>query len=360
MQNTVVPHLHSFKDWLCHILYGLCIGAADVIPGFSGGTMALILGIYANFINAIKSFSTKEALAFFKLKLPTFFRGVSWDFLLAVLIGIICSIATLSQVIQYILQHETYRIYLYSLFLGMILASVVICIKHVHDWRRWHILSFMAGGIIAFLLSGNQTEELIRFDQARWFDFWLIFCGAAAVSAMLLPGVSGSYLLTILGAYPTVMDALADLVHGFKIFFFDIEAFLVLANLGIGIVLGAILFSRVISWLLHHYYTVTLTMLIGFMIGATPTIWPFWTYEYFIDPNKLAKGPKLYPMNAYMPSLSDPLLWKAVGVVILGLLVVLIIEKGLAAKKEKNSEHKKDNNSDISLFVNNNKLESAE
>jgi putative membrane protein len=431
MKQRTVPHLRSFKDWLCHIFYGLCIGAADIIPGFSGGTMALILGIYEDFIYAIKSFSSKEAFAIFKLQLSIFFRGVSWDFLLAVLFGIGCSLIILSQAVQYVLQNEIYRIYLYSLFLGMISGSVIFCVKLVQGWRGRHWVSLIGGGLIAFLLTGSQietnnksmkydvfvskdkigleqksskniknydfsnerllavseatlsnmlarsevkldtlvfnrqsgekcnVEELVRRGYAGWIDLWLIFCGTIAVSAMLLPGISGCYLLTILGAYSVVMGALADLVKSWQAFLFDTAAFATLANLGIGILLGAILFSRLISWLLEYYRTETLTMLIGFMIGAARTIWPFWTYEYLIDPLRLAKGPQIHPVNAYIPSLSDSIFWKAIGVVILGLILILLMEWVLALQKEKKNGFKKHNKRCDNLFVNNIKFESS-
>ena len=310
MQDNV-PHLRSFGDWVRHIMYGLCIGAADIVPGFSGGTMALILGIYENLIYAIKSFSSSAAFAIFKLRVPTFLRGVSWDFLLALVLGIACSLATLSQVVHHILGHEVYRVYLYALFLGMIAASMVILIKRLNEFKLWQVIPLCFGVFVAFLLTETPQHALfeqkavydvslandvkvpgfspskpiqnyeastnrllgvseatlsamlargeVDFDatvynresgqvspigaivepkEPAWIIPWFILCGAIAISAMLLPGISGSYMLMILGAFPIVVEALADLVNGLRAFTFDLDAFLILANLGSGFFLG--------------------------------------------------------------------------------------------------------------------------
>ncbi len=410
LQYSPVPHLRSAKDWLKNIFYGLCIGASDIVPGFSGGTMAFILGIYENLIHSIKSFSSREAFAIFRGKFTTFINGVSWDFLGSILIGIVTALALLSQVVHYLLGHEVYRVYLFSLFLGMIGASVVIVMRHVRDFAPWHVIFLVGGVLTAYALTGvnhvsdggnynvnipinqlnvktellpktenyNRDEqmllgiskntisimlaegiisrttnivdaqtgqvhlagEFVKPKESYWINPWLIMCGAIAITAMLLPGISGSYLLTILGAYPIVIAALADFSQSLFSLSFDLKAFLVLANLEVGIIIGAILFSRVISWFLQHYHTAALTMLLGFMIGSTHVVWPFWHYRYLLDPLRIAKGPQLHAVEPYVPSYLSWMFWKAIVVVFIGLILVIFVE-GLAKKKSLKQKEEK-------------------
>lgn len=400
---TLRPHLKSFKDWIRQIFFGICIGAADIVPGVSGGTMALILGIYEDLIFAVKSLGTKDVLFVFLLKFKRFHQRVCWDFILALLFGIALSLATLSQTIHSILGHEVYRVYLFSLFVGMILSSVVFCLKHIKDWSPELWWAVGVGAVVTFLLTGTRTEpvvngpvfdvkvpkELISGSDQRqiknydpevgilfgvsrstlsamyakgyitsstqvyhhgleeagtveefvvpekpgWINFWLITCGAIVISAMLLPGISGSYLLTILGAYPLAIAALADFVRGFPAF--DNEAFTVLANLGIGIVIGALIFSRIIGWLLKHYHAITLAALVGFMVGALRTVWPFWSYYYLVDPLRLDKGPQLHVFEPYLPSIWSASTWYAMYVGVLGFVLVLVLERVAKGKPTK-------------------------
>ncbi|MFQ5729374.1 MAG: DUF368 domain-containing protein [Waddliaceae bacterium] len=386
------PHLNSVRDWIRQVFFGICMGAADIVPGISGGSMALILGIYEDLIFAVKSLGSKEVFSLLALKFKTFSKAVSWDFILGLLIGIFLSLATLSQTIQFILGHEVYRIYLYALFNGLILASVFVCRKQIKQWKGRYLWAAAFGAVATFLVTGTGTEpvydgpqfdvwissekinlvegkvignydpgtkrvlnisestlaamlakgyvqqdaevfnremnvtgrvgDFVKPQAAGRISFWLIACGAIGVCAMLLPGVSGSYLLTILGVYPLVIGAIADFVHGL-----ELDAFVILMNVGVGIIFGALLFSRGIAWLLRHYHATTLTMLIGFMIGALRTVWPFWSYEYLLDPLKLEKGPQLHLLEPYIPSLFMPVLWISVLVAIGGFVLVYALER---------------------------------
>ncbi|NGX43735.1 MAG: hypothetical protein K940chlam7_02035 [Chlamydiae bacterium] len=368
------------------------MGAADIVPGISGGSMALILGFYEEFIFAVRSLASKEIFSLFTFQFKTFSKYVSWDFLLALVIGIIFSLGTLSQGIQIVLGDEVFRIYLYSLFIGMIFASVIICRRHIKLWNNRYLWGVGFGAMITFFLTGVRVEptsngplfdvvvhaeevnngegkEIRNYDEktqmlsnvsesqlsgmlAKDFvqkdtiaynqkthrtgyvgDFvkpqepiliqpWLICCGMIAINAMLLPGISGSYLLVILGAYPLVIGALADFTKGL-----EFDAFVILANVAVGIVIGALLFSRVIAWLLRHYHTATLTLLIGFMIGGLRTLWPFWSYEYILNPLKLEKGPQLELFEPYIPSVFMPTLWFAILAAIVGAILVFSLEK---------------------------------
>src|SRR5262249_21379145 len=147
-----------------------------------------------------------------------------------------------------------------------------------------------------------------------------------AICAMLLPGISGSYLLTILGAYPIVIGALADFTLGLKHWTFDSEAFLILASIAIGIVIGAIVFSRAVSWLLRNHHDIAIAFLSGCMVGALRTVWPFYSYSYVLHPLRLDKGPLLQPEYAYFPDLTSSLFIKAFLLAVAGAAVVFSIE----------------------------------
>jgi putative membrane protein len=376
----------------------MCIGAADLVPGISGGTMALILGIYEEFIFSIKSFGTKEALSLFFFQFREFNRFVSWDFLLPLLLGAAISFALLSQVIQSALNDPVSRRYLYAAFVGMVLFSLVVCLSRIKEMKKIYLFIFALGAIGTYLATGSRVEpaldgprysvpvdsekfsgigdkEIANYDKneglllnvseanlsamlsrgyveastevynkesgewgaARdfvdpagksWFNPWLVFCGAIGVSAMLLPGISGSYVLTVLGAYALVIGSLADFFRAG-----DFDAILVLANLGIGIIAGALLFSKVISFLLDHYHDGTMAMLLGFMVGSIHTVWPFFTYDYILDPLKLENGPLLHITGLYRPSMFNLELYYVAFVSGFGFLLIAALE---AISKRKN------------------------
>ena len=248
--------LRSRKDWLRHVLYGVCMGAADLVPGVSGGTMALICGIYERLIHAIRSLGTVDALSIFWLDFRRFETKVAWDFILALLLGIGFSFILFSQMIHFMLGDPDWRVYLYALFFGMILSSIVFCIRRVPNWdgRLWWGLAFGAAATLFFtgfraepLVNGKRYDvaipaefrysgpkELVNYDSEKglikgvsekelaamwmkgyiegsdkvypdgegasvpvsdvvklaeysWFDPWLVFCGAVAVSCPIIP-----------------------------------------------------------------------------------------------------------------------------------------------------------------------------
>lgn len=386
------PHLKSFRDWIKQFFFGLFIGASDLVPGFSGGTMALILGIYEELIFSVRSLGSKGMLSLFRLDFHTFSRAVCWDFLLGLIMGASVAILTLSQLINVMLSDPSYRQLLYAIFLGMITASFCVYWKRFKNWQHWYWISLGVGIAAAFVLTGplpapashekqfdvqlpvtiantlgeqkiknysssdrmlhgvyrNQLDVMfqkgnITFDtpvlehpaekMGKAGEFvepismshlspWLILCGAMAISAMLLPGVSGSYVLHMVGVYPIAIGALVDFTrHG------NVDAFFILFNLMIGIVIGAPLVSKVIGWLLNHYHDATLALLLGFMIGALHTVWPFYTYEYNLLPLRLEKGPQLDLLQPYLPSLDSSMTYYVGLLTLAGFLAVIALEK---------------------------------
>lgn len=376
------------------------MGAADIVPGISGGTIAFIMGFYNKLLESIKTFNMTTLKLLLKGEFKLFLNSTAWKFLLTLGAGISFSFITLAGFFHYVLEHETYRIYLYSIFLGLILASFVFCIKQVEKWKFIHISGFVFGAIFAYIFTGpyfisetenpyaikytlndsqvaltnyNENEHLITdlskdvltamvakeviqpdteiFDNkgnalgvAEKFtkqqssmgrvDVWLAFCGALAICALLLPGISGSYLLTLLGVYPLVIGSLADLVDSIKSFAFDVDAFYVLLSLAIGIFVGFLVFSRLVSWLLKSYPNFTIAVLSGCMIGALRTVWPFWTYTYSLNPLKLHKGPQLLLAEPYFPSIDSLLFYYGAFFVFFGFSLVFFVEFAAKTKSE--------------------------
>lgn len=381
----------TFSHWVGVFISGLCMGAADIVPGISGGTVAFILGVYPELLSSLNSFNIDAFKKLLKGECVSFFTSVQWRFLLALVSGIVVSLITLAQFFSDILAHETYRVYLYSGFMGLILASIWYCARQLTVWRSVYLVALLGGALSAYLLTSavlqpNAQETVynvdigeqdlsqtvvnyqdqhllnvpvttlsamlskgiiqpetqvtkvgsniqVRADQVALthfspsLDLWIICCGAIAISAMLLPGISGSYLLTILGVYGLVIAALADFVRGAKAGIFEMEAFLILASMSIGVVLGAIIFSRVVSWMLSNYHNATIATLTGFMIGAMGSVWPFWTYQYSLLPLKLDKGPQLEVVQPIFPDVSSPLFLKACAFAIAGFALVLVLER---------------------------------
>jgi putative membrane protein len=259
---------------------GICMGMADIIPGVSGGTMAYITGIYDQLLSSIRTINRQALLDLCLLRWGALFNQVAWRFLLPLAVGICLAFFAAAPLITYLLYSPAHRPNLLGLFLGLILVSAWLCGRQAGRWKGAHWLAALGAAIIAWWLSA-PTEDLVvssTFAQyvaqtSTWpIDPWLIGAGCAAAIAMLLPGISGSYLLTILGLYGPAMGAINSLMQGGG---HHLEALKLLANLGVGILLGLAIGARAIRWLLHHYRGWTLAALTGFMVGALRSIWPF-------------------------------------------------------------------------------------
>ncbi len=384
------PQLKKPKDWLMLYLQGTCMGASDIVPGISGGTMAFIMGIYENLLISINSINLRSLTSLATLKINKFFKEVAWEFLGTLIFGILTSFIFLANLIHHILNQPLEREYLYGLFFGLIIASIFFCSKQVKKWTPLRYAGLIAGAFIAFLLT--EMDELHIFpektydvplskpipnnttipianvsadgtklkavpetivstmmhrglvsEKAVFLDSqthepatpqktspnpispWLIFCGAIAIIALLLPGISGSYMLTVLGVYSLAIGAIADLSLGLGHLYIEWDAFYILLSLLIGIVVGGVLFSRVVYWLLRHYHDMTIAIMTGFMIGAMKAVWPFWNYQYFVNPLKMDKGFMLKPLQAIMPY-PDTHFWLVLGCMAAGFALVNAIE----------------------------------
>lgn len=248
---------------------GFMMGSADVVPGVSGGTMALILGIYQRLIDAIKSVDTNTLKSLLSLKISDVFKQIHWFFLVVLLSGILSAIMFVTRVIKLPELMFTNPEPVYGLFFGLIVGSVWYVLKGLGKLTFGNVLWIIVGTAIGF-----RVVTLVPTDTPE--DMWFIFLsGSLAITAMILPGISGSFILLILRKYDYILMQFSKL-GGPE----TMDALWVLVPFGLGLVIGIVMFSRVLSWLLHHYYAITLCVLVGFMIGSLYVIWPFQDREY--------------------------------------------------------------------------------
>jgi len=231
------------------------MGAADVVPGVSGGTIAFITGIYEELINTIKSVNLSSIKLLFTFKLKDFWKAINGNFLLALISGIGISFYTLARLIKHLL--ETQPILIWSFFFGLIVASAIVIAKKITEWKARTIIAMLIGIGIAYLITEITPAEA---PTSYWF---LFLSGALAICAMILPGISGAFILVLLGSYNYILSALSS---------FKID---VIAVVGAGAAVGILSFSHLLSWLLNKYHNMTIGLLSGFMIGSLNKVWPW-------------------------------------------------------------------------------------
>ncbi len=247
--------MRTLRKYLLTYLKGMAMGAADIVPGVSGGSIALITGIYQRLLDSINSFNRENLSLLLKWELKKFYKSVNGTFLLSLLLGILTSIFTLSKLITYLM--DEHPIPLWSFFCGLILVSAFIILKEIKRWHLGVILSLLIGTFLAWWVTELPPTSS---PDAIWFTF---VAGAIAICAMILPGISGSFILLILGKYENILAAVSE------------RDFLTLAVFAMGCLVGILSFSRLISWLLRKFYSTTIGLLSGFMLGSINKLWPW-------------------------------------------------------------------------------------
>lgn len=292
----------NLKDYGLLTLKGMGMGAADVVPGVSGGTIAFIVGIYEELINSIKSINIGTLKLLLTFKISAFWNAVNGNFLLALIFGIGISIFSLAKAITYLL--ETHPILIWSFFFGLVLSSTYTVSKQIKRWNAESILSFIGGAIIAYYITVATPAETPT-------DLWFIFlCGAIAICAMILPGISGSFILVLLGKYFYIMEAVKT---------FNIVIMLTFAS---GAAIGIVSFSNVLSFLLRKYHDLTIALLAGFMLGSLNKVWPWKkTLETFTDSHGHIKP--LVEQNIF----PNQYICQALLLMIIGFVIVCVLEK---------------------------------
>lgn len=289
----------GLKDYAFLVLKGMGMGAADVVPGVSGGTIAFIVGIYDELINSIKSINGKSLKLFFTGKFAAFWKMINGSFLFSILLGIGISVFSLAKIITWLLVEHS--ILVWSFFFGLVLASTWFVAKDIKGWNWKTILGFVVGVVVAFYITVATPAETPSY---LWFIF---LCGAIAICAMILPGISGSFILVLLGKYFFIMDAVKTL---------DL---VIIAVFGAGAVVGITSFSRVLSYALKHVRNITLAVLSGFMLGSLNKVWP-WKEQI----TTVVDGHDLMIENNILP---NQYIVEAVVLMLVGFFMVYFLEK---------------------------------
>ncbi len=297
------------KDAFLLYIKGMAMGAVDVVPGFSGGTMALITGIYDRLLAALAA--TPQALGLFvRGRIGLAWQACDASFLLVLLLGIATSIFSLAKGISYLMEHHP--IPLWSFFFGLVMVSVWLVGREVSLWRWDRLLGLVAGTAFAIWITLAAPLQLTA-DPVTLF-----FAGALAICAMILPGISGSFILVLLGLYPAVLGALKS---------FDLP---VLAVFALGCLLGLMSFSRLLSWLLERVRDLTLAFLAGIILGSLGKVWP-WKQTLTWQTNSRGESypllqENLLPERYAALSGQDPQVLLALSLAVLAIVLVLGIE----------------------------------
>lgn len=298
----------KFIEYIVISLKGMAMGAADVVPGVSGGTIAFISGIYEELLTSISSvnFGTLKLLK--KEGFNAAWKSINGNFLIALLIGIFISVLSLAKIISWLLENKP--ILVWSFFFGLVLASILFIGKQITRWNFLTIFLLLLGAIGAYYIT--TLEPLVTENSSPIF---LFLSGALAICAMILPGISGSFILVLLGAYKPVLTAIHDK---------DLKT---VAILGAGAVVGLLSFSKVLKWLFSNYKNLTLAVLTGFILGSLNKIWP-WKETLTWRVNSHGEN---VPFNEQSVSPfsfdGDPQIMYAVGLAIVGFALILLLEK---------------------------------
>lgn len=297
----------TMKNYVMITLKGMGMGAADVVPGVSGGTIAFISGIYEELINSLKSIELDTIKVLFKEGIPAVWKKVNGNFLAALFVGIGISIASLSKVITYLL--ATYPVLVWSFFFGLIIASALMVSKKMTSWDITSIGGLIFGTALAYYITVASPAET---PTELWF---ILLSGMLAICAMILPGISGAFILLLLGKYEYILTSLKEL---------DIK---VILTFMVGCVLGLVSFSHVLSWLFKKFHNLTIAVLTGFMIGSLNKVWPWkLTLTTRINSHGLEVP---VTQQSVLPTNFDgePLILGAIGLAIAGFLLIYILDK---------------------------------
>lgn len=312
------------REYIYTVFKGIAMGAANVIPGVSGGTIALITGIFERLIDAIKSFNITAIKLLFKAKFKEFVIHTDLKFLISLFIGVFIAIVSLARLFDYLF--ENYPVYIWAYFFGLVLASVYFVGKTISKWTKSVIITFIIGAAIAILIS-----VLSPASENRNF-FYMILCGIASICSMILPGLSGSFILMLMGNYQLVaIDAINN------------ADFTVLLPLVIGAVVGLLAFSHFLSWIFKKYRNETISILTGFILGSLSILWPWQNESYLKDilGNFVLKanGDKIVEhYEKYMPVNFNTEVILAIVFVIVGMISIWAIEKLAKENKDVKEE----------------------
>ena len=302
----------SLTDYLIISLKGMAMGAADVVPGVSGGTIAFISGIYEELIESLNNINSSIFKELRSKGIKYTWKKLNGPFLLALMSGVLISIFSLAKGVEWLLEHHP--ILLWAFFFGLVAASIVYISKQIKT-TLWDIaglkvvLAITIGGSVAYFIT------ILNPIESSDSNLFLFFAGALAICAMILPGISGAFILVIIGAYGPVLEAISNR---------DIKTILII---GTGAIVGLLSFSKLLRWLFKSYNQLTLAVLTGFMIGSLNKIWPWKVaLTYRINSKGIEvplKEESISPFNY----VGDAQFLQAIGLMLFGFFIILFLEK---------------------------------
>ncbi len=298
-------------DYVFITLKGIAMGAADVVPGVSGGTIAFISGIYEELITSINNINLSLFTTLKKEGFKSFWEKANGNFLLALFSGIFISVLSLAKVLSWLLENQP--VLLWSFFFGLVLASIFFVGKEIKKWSVGIIVVFLVGTAVAYFITELPPNE--NTDSLPY----LFLSGALAVCAMILPGISGAFILVLLGSYKTILDAVHER---------DLK---IVITVALGAIFGLLSFARLLKWMFSHYKNITLALLTGFILGSLNKIWPWKKVletRTFGDKTKVIDDMNVWP-SAFE---GDNQLILAIILALIGFSLIFILEK-LASKK---------------------------
>ena len=294
-------------DYVIVSLKGMAMGAADVVPGVSGGTIAFISGIYEELITSINNINFSLVKTFLKEGFLVGWKKLNGGFLLALVIGIAISVLSLVKSIKWLLEHKP--ILLWSFFFGLVVASIFFVAKQITKWTLATILGFVIGALVAYFIT---TLPPLDTNNSNWF---LFISGSLAICAMILPGISGAFILVLLGAYKPVLEAI------------DNRDFKTIIILAMGAIVGLLSFSKLLKWLFKNYHNITLAVLTGFIFGSLNKIWPWKKVLSWRLNSHNEEVPLLEKSISPFSLEGDNQLTFAIFLMIIGFLTIFILEK---------------------------------
>jgi putative membrane protein len=301
----------SFFSYLLLFFKGMAMGAADVVPGVSGGTIAFITGIYTELIESLSSFSRGALRELFRGKIRGFWERINGTFLVILFSGILLSIFSIARLMEFLLHH--YPIMVWSFFCGLVVLSGFVVLKRTGGWSGRVIISFLAGIVVMIAITMVTPSET---TEALWFVF---LSGAIAICAMILPGISGAFILLIMGKYLFILQAVSS---------FDIKVLMVF---GAGVVTGLLSFANILSWLLRRYYDITVAILSGFIIGSLNKLWPWKETVATVADTHGGVIPvverNIFPGSYFELTGNDPHLFAALLLFAAGAMLVIVLDR---------------------------------
>lgn len=298
----------GIKDYIGVTLRGMGMGAADVVPGVSGGTIAFITGIYEELINSLANINLAALKLLFSKGISSFWKHINGNFFIALFLGIGISVFSLAKGLTYLL--EQYPVVLWSFFFGLILASAILILKSVPKWNVGNGIGLMLGIAVAVFVSLAQASA----DGTSLP--YIFLSGCIAICAMILPGISGAFILVLLGSYAVVIEGIKDVNLS------------IIAVFGAGCVIGLLAFSKLLKFLFENYKSLVLAILTGFLFGSLVKIWP-WKNKIMDQPLVTHSDGKIdYATEHVLPNayLGEANLAAAIGMLFFGLLLVLGLE----------------------------------